>query len=346
MSEFGFSKLLLSNVSLNPMQAVIVTESGDPSNMQIGQVSTPEPGVDEVRVRVHATALNRADTFQRRGHYPPPEGESEILGLEMAGVVETVGRGVVEWDEGDRVCALLGGGGYAEYAVVHKDMLMAIPPGLSMTDAAAIPEVFLTAFQAMHWLGELDGAESALVHAGASGVGTAALQLAREAGVTAYATASAPKHEVCTRCGARGVVDYEAESFDENIAEWTRSRGVDLILDFIGAPYFHKNIASLAPDGIVVQLATLGGATVESMSLRDLMAKRVQLKASTLRSRTLPYKIRLTKEFAAYALPRFIDGDLEPVIDSVMDWEDVSDAHERMENNENAGKIVLRVVGK
>ena len=328
------------------MRAVILTEPGDPSNMQVGPVPTPEPGVDEVRVRVHATALNRADTFQRRGHYPPPEGESDILGLEMAGVVDAVGTGVVDWNEGDRVCALLGGGGYAEYAVVHKDLLMAIPPGLSMTDAAAIPEVFLTAFQAMHWLGELDGAVSTLIHAGASGVGTAALQLARDAGVTAYATASAPKHEVCTQYGASGVVDYETESFDEKIAEWTEGRGVDLILDFIGAPYFHKNIDSLAMDGIIVQLATLGGATVDSLSLRDLMAKRVHLKASTLRSRAMPYKIRLTEAFAAYALPRFIDGDLEPVIDSVMDWEDVSAAHERMENNENAGKIVLRVVAE
>jgi len=326
------------------MQAVVVTEPGDPSNMRIDSVPTPVPGTNGVRVRVHATALNRADTFQRRGHYPPPEGESEILGLEMAGVVEDVGDGVVDWKKGDRVCALLGGGGYAEFAVVHKDMLMAIPPGLSMTDAAAIPEVFLTAFQATHWLGDIDEASSALIHAGASGVGTAALQLARAAGVTTYATASAPKHDVCHRYGATGVVDYETESFEERIAKWTDARGVDLILDFIGAPYFHGNVSSLATDGIIVQLATLGGSTVQDVSLRDLMAKRVQLKASTLRSRTLDYKVRLTKSFAAYALPRFVDGELEPVIDSVMDWSDVSAAHERMENNENAGKIVLRVV--
>jgi putative PIG3 family NAD(P)H quinone oxidoreductase len=327
------------------MKAVIVTEPGEPSNMQIGEVPSPEPGADEVRVSVHATALNRADTFQRRGHYPPPEGESEILGLEMAGVVDEVGTGVVDWSEGDRVFALLGGGGYAEQVVVHKDLLMAIPPGMSMTDAAAIPEVFLTAYQACHWLGQIDPASRVLVHAGASGVGTAALQLIRSAGATAMATASAPKHDVCRRYGAEEVVDYETEDFAEAVDAWTEGVGVDLIIDFIGAPYFHKNVEALAMDGTIVQLATLGGATVESMSLRDLMAKRVHLKASTLRSRPHPYKVRLTEEFAAHALPKFIDGELKPVVDSVMDWSDVDLAHTRMENNENAGKIVLRVVG-
>ncbi|HHP7239012.1 NAD(P)H-quinone oxidoreductase [Longibacter sp.] len=326
------------------MKAVIVTEPGDPSKMTIGEVPAPEPGVDEVRIRVHATALNRADTFQRRGHYPPPDGESELLGLEMAGVVEETGDGVVDWSEGDRVFALLGGGGYAEEVVVHKDLLMAIPPGMSMTDAAAVPEVFLTAYQALHWLGRLDGASRVLVHAGASGVGTAALQLVRSAGATAIATASAGKHDVCRRYGADEVVDYRNEDFVEAVDEWTEGRGVDLVVDFIGAPYFHKNVLSLAVDGIIVQLATLGGATVDSVSLRDLMAKRVHLKASTLRSRSRAYKVRLTEEFAAHALPLFIDGDLEAVIDSVMDWTEVSRAHERMENNENAGKIVLRVV--
>jgi len=326
------------------MKAVIVTEPGDPSKMTIGEVPAPEPGVDEVRIRVHATALNRADTFQRRGHYPPPEGESEILGLEMAGVVEETGDGVVDWSEGDRVFALLGGGGYAEEVVVHKDLLMAIPPGMSMTDAAAVPEVFLTAYQALHWLGRLNSATRVLVHAGASGVGTAALQLVRSAGATAIATASAGKHDVCRKYGADDVVDYRNEDFVEAVDDGTNGRGVDLIIDFIGAPYFHKNVSSLAVDGIIVQLATLGGATVESVSLRDLMAKRVHLKASTLRSRSRPYKVRLTEEFAAHALPLFIDGDLEPVVDSVMDWTEVSSAHKRMENNENAGKIVLRVV--
>jgi len=326
------------------MRAVVVTEEGAPEHMTIGEVPTPEPGPEEVRVRVHATALNRADTFQRRGHYPPPEGASEILGLEMAGTVAETGENVVDWHADDRVFALLDGGGYAESAVVHKDRLMAVPPGLSMQEAAAVPEVFLTAYQALHWLGGLQSGHHVLIHAGASGVGTAALQLVRRAEAHPYVTASAPKHDLCRDLGAEAAIDYETEDFADRIAARTDDRGVDLILDFIGAPYFHRNVESLALDGRIIQLATLGGSTVEQVSLRALMAKRAQLLASTLRSRSLAYKVRLTQEFASDVLPHFLDGDLRPVIDSVYDWSDVAEAHRRMENNENAGKIVLSVI--
>ena len=325
------------------MRAVTVTEEGDPEHMTIGEVPTPEPGPEEVLVKVHATALNRADTFQRRGHYPPPEGASDILGLEMAGTVAETGDGVVDWHENDRVFALLDGGGYAEYTVVHKDRLMAVPPGLSMQEATAIPEVFLTAYQALHWLGGVQSDHDVLIHAGASGVGTAAIQLARLAEAHPYVTASAPKHEVCRDLGAEVAIDYESEDFAERIAEITEG-GADIILDFIGAPYFHQNVSSLTLDGRIIQLATLGGSTVEQVSLRALMAKRAQLLATTLRSRSLAYKVQLTQEFASDVLPHFIDGDLRPVIDSVYDWTEVADAHRRMENNENAGKIVMTVV--
>jgi putative PIG3 family NAD(P)H quinone oxidoreductase len=326
------------------MRAVVVTEEGAPEHMTIGEAPTPEPGPEEVRVRVHATALNRADTFQRRGHYPPPEGASEILGLEMAGTVAETGENVVDWHADDRVFALLDGGGYAEYAVVHQDRLMAVPPGLSMQEAAAVPEVFLTAYQALHWLGGVQSGHRVLIHAGASGVGTAALQLVRRAEAHPYVTASAPKHDLCRDLGAEATIDYETEDFAERIAALTDDRGVDLILDFIGAPYFHRNVESLALDGRIIQLATLGGSTVEQVSLRALMAKRAQLLASTLRSRSLAYKVRLTQEFASDVLPHFLDGDLQPVIDSVYDWSDVAEAHRRMENNENAGKIVLSII--
>ncbi len=325
------------------MRAVIVTEEGDPEHMEIGEVPTPEPGADEVLVKIHATALNRADTFQRRGHYPPPERASDILGLEMAGTVAETGPGVVDWGEGDRVFALLDGGGYAEYTVVHKDRLMAVPPGLSMQEAAAIPEVFLTAYQALHWLGGLQPDHQVLIHAGASGVGTAAIQLTNLAGGHPHVTASAPKHEVCRDLGAETTIDYESEDFAERIAAVTEE-GAHIIIDFIGAPYFHQNVDSLATDGRIVQLATLGGSTVEEVSLRALMAKRVHLLASTLRSRSLTYKIELTQAFAGDVLPQFIEGTIQPVIDSTYDWADVSDAHRRMEKNENAGKIVLRVI--
>ncbi len=312
--------------------------------MMIGEVPTPVPEADDVRVRVHATALNRADTFQRRGHYDPPEGASNILGLEMAGVVEETGPGVVDWQEGDRVFGLLAGGGYAEQVVVHKDLLMAVPPGLSMREAAALPEVFLTAYQALHWLGGLQEDHDVLVHAGASGVGTAAIQLARAAGARPFITASAPKHELCRDLGAAATIDYESEDFAARIDALTGGEGVNIILDFIGAPYFLPNVEALTMDGRIVLLATLGGSTVEDVSLRDLMAKRVQLLTSTLRDRSLDYKVQLTREFAAEAVPKFVDGPLRPVIDSTYDWTEVADAHRRMENNENAGKIVLQVI--
>ncbi len=325
------------------MRAVVVTEKGAPEHMTIREVPTPEIGANEVMVKVHATALNRADTFQRRGHYPPPEGAPDILGLEMSGTVTGAGRNVMDWHEGDRVFALLDGGGYAQYAAVHKDRLMAVPPGLSMEEAAAIPEVFLTAYQALHWLGGLQSGHQVLIHAGASGVGTAATQLTRLADAHPHITASAPKHDVCHELGAETTIDYESEDFAERIAEVT-NEGAHIIVDFIGAPYFHKNVNALAVDGRIVQLATLGGSTVEEVSLRALMAKRAHLLASTLRSRSLDYKVELTQDFAADALPQFLDGELEPVIDSVYDWTSVSDAHRRMENNENAGKIVLQVI--
>ncbi|PSQ97276.1 MAG: NADPH:quinone oxidoreductase [Bacteroidetes bacterium SW_9_63_38] len=325
------------------MRAVVVPEPGAPEQMEIQEVPTPAPQAEEVLVKVHATALNRADTFQRRGHYPPPEGASEILGLEMAGTVVETGSGVINWHEDDRVFALLDGGGYAEHTVVHKDRLMAVPPGLSMTEAAAIPEVFLTAYQALHWLGKIQSGHHVLIHAGASGVGTAAIQLARRAGADPYVTASAPKHDVCRDLGAEAAIDYNTEDFAERVSSITDGYGTDIIVDFIGAPYFQKNVDVLATDGRIIQLATLGGSTVEQVSLRDLMAKRAQLLASTLRSRSLGYKVNLTQEFAADVLPSFIDGDLRPVIDSKYDWTDVAEAHRRMENNENAGKIVLSV---
>lgn len=326
------------------MKAVLVPTEGDPEHLTIGEYPTPEPGADELLVKVHAAALNRADTLQRRGKYPPPEGASEILGLDIAGTIEAMGPGCVNWNEGDRVFGLVPGGGYAEYAIIHKDMAMTVPPGLSLVEAAAIPEVFLTAYQALHWLGRLQTGDHVLVHAGASGVGTAAIQLVKLAGGHPYVTASAPKHAACRELGAEATIDYESESFADRIAQITDDRGVDIILDFIGAPYFHDNVASLATDGRIVQLATLGGSTVEEVSLRALMAKRVHLLATTLRSRSQGYKIRLTQEFAADVLPQFVDGTLKPVIDSTYDWQDADEAHRRMENNENIGKIVLMMV--
>ncbi len=325
------------------MKAILVEAPGGPEQLRLGEHPTPEPGPQEVRVRVHATALNRADLMQREGKYPPPEGASPLLGLEMAGVVEQAGRHATRWQPGDRVFGLLPGGGYAAYAVIHEEMAMALPPGLSFEEAAAIPEVFLTAFQALHWLGEVRGEERVLIHAGASGVGTAGIQLARMAGARVYVTASGPKHAACLRLGAEVAIDYREEDFAERVLEETNGQGVDLILDFIGAPYLEPNLMALATDGRIVLLATLGGSKLDAFDLRTFFLKRATLRASTLRNRHPAYKIRLTHDFAARALPGFADGSLKPVIDSVYDWAEVAAAHRRMDANENVGKIVLKV---
>lgn len=325
------------------MKAILVNEPGGPEQLRLGEYETPAPAEDELLVKVHATALNRADTMQRAGNYPPPEGASPILGLEMAGVVERAGRAATGWKAGDRVMALLPGGGYAEYAVVPHEMAMAVPPGLSLEEAAAIPEVFLTAFQALYWLGDLEQEEHVLIHAGASGVGTAAVQLVREAGAHAYVTASRPKHDLCRTLGAELAINYKEEDFAERVLEKTGGRGVDLVLDFIGAPYFEKNLRALATDGRLVLLSMLGGRTVENVDLGKILRKRVKLFGTTLRARSPDYKKRLTQDFAAYALPLFIEGALRPVIHAAMDWSEAAEAHRMMEANENAGKIVLRV---
>ncbi len=325
------------------MRAIVVDEPGGPEQLRLGEHVRSVPAEDELLVRVRATALNRADTMQRRGTYPPPEGASEILGLEMAGTVAHVGAACAGWSAGDRAFGLLPGGGYAEHVVIHHEMAMRIPDSLSFVEAAAIPEVFLTAFQALHWLGDLEEGEHVLIHAGASGVGTAAIQLARAAGAHVHVTASAPKHALCRSLGAETAIDYRTEDFAQHVLEATGGHGADLILDFIGAPYFEPNMRALATDGRVVYLAMLGGSRVEALDLRKPFAKRARLLFTTLRSRSLDYKIRLTRDFAEHVLPRLADGTLRPVIDRVYDWTDVAGAHRRMEANENAGKLVLRV---
>jgi len=325
------------------MRAVQVKEAGGPEQLIIETVEQPTPGPREVLVRVHATALNRADTYQRRGHYDPPPGASPILGLEMAGTVIRCGSEVARWVEGDEVFGLLSGGGYAEFVAVDEGLLMAKPPSLSFEEAAAIPEVFLTAYQALFWLGELSADEEVLIHAGASGVGTAAIQLVRAAGATPRVTASAGKHDACASLGAETCIDYEKEDFADGVQKATEGHGADLILDFIGAAYVGQNIRALAMDGRWVVLALMGGATAEEFPLGKLFRKRGTLRTSTLRNRLLPYKRRLVQAFAIDYMPLLQNHQIKPVIDSIKPWTDVHAAHERMEANRNVGKIVLQV---
>lgn len=326
------------------MKAILTSQPGDANQLHLGTYETPVPKPDELLVRVAATAVNRADLLQRQGKYPPPAGASPILGLEMSGEVVEIGADVTRYAVGDLVFGLLPGGGYAEYAVIHERMALPVPDVLTLPEAAAISEVFLTAYQALHWLGKLQKGERVLIHAGASGVGTAAIQLAQAIGAgDVIVTASAAKHQLCLDLGANYAIDYQAYDFKEEVMRITDGEGVDLVLDFIAAPYFERNLGVLRTDGRMVLLALLGGSHVEHFNLGNLLKKRLQISASTLRARSRDYQINLTQGFADFALPLLADGTLRPVIDHVYDWKDVQQAHQRMKANQNSGKLVLKI---
>ncbi|MEZ4888076.1 MAG: NAD(P)H-quinone oxidoreductase [Chitinophagales bacterium] len=327
------------------MKAIQLRQFGSPDNFYIAEYDTPQPNAYEIQVKVTATALNRADTLQRMGKYPPPQGASPILGLEMSGTVSKLGSEVSKWKIGDKVCALLSGGGYAEYVTIHENLAASIPSNLTLLESAAIPEVFLTAYQALIWLAQLQQGESILIHAGASGVGTAAIQIAREKGAKVYITASKSKHSICLQLGASKAIDYKAENFEEVVLKETDGKGVDVVLDFLAAPYFQKNLNCLAVDGRMVMLALMGGIKVENLNVAPILQKRLKIMGSTLRSRTLEYKVQLTHDFWEFAHELFVEKRLQPVVDSTFNWSDVAEAHQYMEANKNKGKVLLKVSG-
>jgi putative PIG3 family NAD(P)H quinone oxidoreductase len=318
----------------------IVVGSGEGRPLACREVAEPDRGPDEALIDVYATGLNRADLAQRGGHYPPPPGASAILGLEAAGVVAEVGAGVSGWGVGDRVCALLTGGGYAERASVPTAMLMPVPDHWSFVEAAAVPEVFLTAYLNLFVEAGLQAGEAALVHGGASGVGTAAIQLARAAGCRVFATAgSSEKIRVCRELGAELAVNYQEEDFAERVKA---AGGVDVVLDMVGKDYLEGNLEVLNLGGRLVFIATLSGSRAE-IDIRKLMAKRLMLKGSTLRARPLAEKAAMLEGFMARFWQPLVGGEIRPVIDTVLPVEEAQRAHEIMRNNENIGKIILKV---
>lgn len=326
------------------MKAVCMKAFGEADVLHIGEVMKPAPAAGEVLVRVRATALNRADLIQRRGYYPAPSGASNILGLEMAGEIAELGEGVSGFTVGDRVMALLPGGGYAQYATVPVGMLMRLPESLTYAQGAAIPEAFLTAYLNLFMLGHVTEGQTVLVHAGASGVGTSALQLIREVGALSLVTAGSPaKLERCYALGASAGWNYHDGSFVDFVANQTGGSGVDVILDFIGASYFHDNVKSLAVDGRLIVIGTMGGAEVDKVNLGLLLGRRLQVIGTALRSRSLSDKIQLTQAFQTFVGDGLATGRIAPIVDSVFDWADVVGAHKYMESNLNIGKIVLHV---
>jgi len=325
------------------MKALIIDNKNKKPKMVIDEVAMPEPADYDLLVKIEATALNRADLLQKKGKYPPPKGTPSIPGLEMAGVVQDTGFQVTRFEPGDHVFGLLPGGGYAEYCTIHERMAMVLPGNYSFEQAAAIPETFLTAFQALKYLGDIKKNETVLIHAGASGVGTAAIQLATQLFKARVITTASRKKKLdaCKNLGADLVINYKKKDFSTFIKEERGDNSVDLIIDFIGAPYWGKNIDILGMDGRLVYLSMLGGTDLKNVDLLPLLKYRLSIKGSTLRNRTDEYKMRLTSDFHSYAMELFESGDLKPVIDKIYDWNEVEEAHQRMEKNKNIGKIVL-----
>lgn len=325
------------------MQTVIFDEPGGPEVLKVGQVADPVPGADQLLVRVRATALNRADTLQRQGLYPPPPGESDVLGLELAGEVEAVGSAVRNVHVGDRVFGLVGGGGYAEKAVLDARMAMPIPSGWSFTEAAAVPEVFFTAQETLFTLARLRAGETVLIHAGASGVGTAGVQMARETGANVLVTAgSTEKIARCIELGAAAGCNYKERGFADWVHERTDGRGVDVIEDFIGAAYWDDNLKSLATGGRLVLVGFMGGTKAQT-NLGLILMKRLRIFGSVLRSRPSADKIDITRRFQADWLPLLKAGRIKPIIDRSFRLHEAADAHRYMEANKNVGKIILDV---
>lgn len=324
------------------MRAVVIGSYGGPEVLELRDIPDPVAGPGQVVVDVAVSALNRADLLQRRGLYSGPKTDHEVPGLEFAGAIAEVGDEVTRWSVGDHVMAIVSGGAHAEKVAIHERLLMAVPSSIGVTEAAAIPEVFMTAYDALVVQGGLASGGWALVHAGASGVGTAAIQIAKAVGARIIVTASAAKLARCTELGADVVVDYGSESFVDAVAEATGGSGVDVVLDVIGGEYTINNITSLRVGGKLIQVGVMGRQTVE-LPLGMLLPKRVSIIGTVLRARPLEEKAALTQRVIMELLPRFDDGSLSPVIDSRYPIGAIADAHRYMETNANVGKILIDV---
>jgi putative PIG3 family NAD(P)H quinone oxidoreductase len=320
------------------MRAVIAPEPGGPDALVLAELPDPQPGPGEVVVEVVASAVNRADLLQRQGFYPPPPGASDVLGLECAGRVSAVGPEVTGWSEGDEVCALLSGGGYAELVAVPSGQLMPVPAGLDLVAAASLPEVACTVWSNVFMVAGLRAGETFLVHGGAGGIGTFAIQLAAALGARVFATAgSAQKRDLCRDLGAERAIDYHAEDFVEVLTE---VGGADVVLDNMGAKYLGRNVAALATEGRLVVIGMQGGARGE-LDLGVLMRKRAAVVATSLRARPTAEKAAICAAVVEHVWPLVSDGSIRTVVHEEIALADVATAHRLMEEGGHAGKIVL-----
>ncbi len=327
------------------MKAVLLEGFGGVEVMKIGEVAKPSPGEGQVLVKVHATTVNRPDLVQRMGNYPPPPGDSEILGLEVAGTIEELGPGVTGWKVGDRVMTLVGGGAYAEYAVAYASHLMAIPESMSFAEAACVCESYITAFLNIFMIGGLKERNSVIIHGGGGGVNTAGIQLCKALvpETKIIVTAAPEKMERVKEIGADLVINFrETPDFSEAVKEFTGKKGVDVILDHVGAKYLAPNMASLAYAGRLVIIGVISGIKAE-LNLALMMVKRQQIIGSVLRSRPVKDKGEIVAEFTRVALPKFADRTIVPIIEKSFPLEEVVAAHRMMEEDKHFGKIVLQI---
>lgn len=326
------------------MKAVTLQGFGGPEVLRIGDIEKPKPAAGQVLIRVAATSVNRPDILQRMGHYPPPPGESEILGLEVAGTIDSVGEKVTDFAPGERVLALLGGGGYAEFAVAHTGHVMRIPQVMSFAQAACVCETYVTAYLNLFVTAHLVDGESVLLHGGGGGVNTAALQLCKALRPRSkiLVTASPPKLERVAALGADRVIDYRNEDFAQAVLGFTEQRGAGVILDHIGARYFDANLKALGVGGRLAVIATMGGREA-SLDLGRLMIKRQTVFGSVLRPRPVAEKARIIADFEQAVMPLFADARIVPVIHEIYPIERAAEAHRAMEASEHFGKLVLEL---
>ncbi|MDX2264676.1 MAG: NAD(P)H-quinone oxidoreductase [Hyphomicrobiales bacterium] len=325
------------------MKAIVTSGAGGPDVMSLGQAPRPAPGRGQILIQTAAAGVNRPDVLQRQGLYPPPPGAPEILGLEAAGVVAALGEGVERYRLGDRVCALLSGGGYAEYCVADEGSTLPIPKGLSMAEAASLPETFFTVAHNVFGRGALKAGETFLVHGGASGIGVAAIQTAKAFGARVLATAGSPeKCAMCLKLGAERAINHRTEDFVEAAKAATDGRGVDLILDMVGGDYIERNIRACAEDARIVQIAFLQGSRA-SVDFMRVMLKRITITGSTLRARPAQVKAGIAQGLEAMVWPLIEAGQVRAVIDSTFPLAEAAAAHARMESNAHMGKIILTI---
>ncbi len=326
------------------MRFIDLPSHGGPEVMRLSQAPLPKPEKGEILVKVEAAGVNRPDVAQRQGTYPPPKDASPILGLEIAGEVVALGEGVTEFKPGDKVCALANGGGYAEYCTVPAGQALPFPKGYDAVKAAALPETFFTVWANLFQMAGLTEGETVLIHGGTSGIGTTAIQLAKAFGAEVYATAgSAEKCEACVTLGAKRAINYREEDFAAVIKTETGGKGVDVVLDMIGAAYFEKNLSALAKDGCLSIIAFLGGAVAEKVNLTPIMVKRLTVTGSTMRPRTADEKRAIRDDLIQQVWPLVESGQVAPVINRVFTLDEVMDAHRLMESSNHIGKIVMRV---